>query len=84
MRIRPSVRGAKNASCIVTMWNSTENTCTSSSARTISKATYWRKIKNRDYSQQFGRDDLFAPFGPKLVEGSWASCALVCAEMELY
>ncbi len=45
-------------------------------------STYWRKIKNRDYTQQFGRDDLF-PHDSKPVEGSWATCALVCAEVEM-
>jgi hypothetical protein len=46
--------------------------------------TSWLKIKNRDYSQQFGRDDLFAPVGePKPVVGSWDTCTIVCAEMEL-
>jgi bifunctional non-homologous end joining protein LigD len=45
--------------------------------------TYWLKLKNRDYSQQFGRDDLFAPAERKPAVGSWASCAIACAEMEL-
>jgi bifunctional non-homologous end joining protein LigD len=45
--------------------------------------TYWLKVKNREYSQQFGRDDLFAPAEKKPVEGSWANCALACAELEM-
>jgi bifunctional non-homologous end joining protein LigD len=45
--------------------------------------TYWRKVKNRDYSQQFGRDDLFAPAEKKPVEGSWANCAIACAEVDM-
>jgi hypothetical protein len=44
---------------------------------------YWRKVKNRDYSQQLGRDDLFAPAEKKPVEGSWANCAIACAEVEM-
>jgi hypothetical protein len=45
--------------------------------------TYWLKVKNREYSQQFGRDDLFAPAVKKPVEGSWVNCSLACAEAEM-
>lgn len=45
--------------------------------------TPWLKIKNRDYSQSLGRDDLFAPAEKKAPKVDWAACALACAEMEL-
>jgi bifunctional non-homologous end joining protein LigD len=45
--------------------------------------TYWVKVKNPDYTQSLGRDDLFAPGKKKPVQGSWASCAIACAEAEM-
>ena len=46
--------------------------------------TPWLKIKNRDHTQAVGRDDLLAPVGePKPVKGSWDSCTIVCAEVEM-
>jgi bifunctional non-homologous end joining protein LigD len=45
--------------------------------------TSWLKIKNRDYSQQFGRDDLFSSDEARPKEGSWGLCSLACAELEL-
>jgi bifunctional non-homologous end joining protein LigD len=45
--------------------------------------TFWLKVKNRDYSQSLGRDDLFAP-GKKPPQPDWAGCAIACAEAELY
>jgi ATP-dependent DNA ligase len=44
---------------------------------------HWIKVKNPQYSQLAGRDDLFAYGEPKPVEGSWANCSLACAEAEL-
>jgi ATP-dependent DNA ligase len=45
--------------------------------------TYWVKVKNREYSQQFGRDDLFAFGGRKLAQPDGGSCMVACGEAEL-
>jgi ATP-dependent DNA ligase len=45
--------------------------------------TYWLKVKNREYSQQFGRDDLFAPAEKKRPQTDWSSCVIACAELKL-
>lgn len=47
--------------------------------------TSWRKIKNPNYTQALGRDELFSPSGhekPIEIDG-WAGCALACAQAEL-
>jgi ATP-dependent DNA ligase len=45
--------------------------------------TCWLKLKNPNYSQSLGRDDLFAPAGKKPPQPDWVGCALACAEAEL-
>ena len=45
--------------------------------------TYWLKLKNRDYTQALGRDDLFGPGKKKPVQPDWSSCALAVAETEM-
>ena len=45
--------------------------------------TYWLKLKNPNYTQAMGRDDLFAPPGKKGPTPDWAGCAIACAEMEM-
>lgn len=47
--------------------------------------TCWLKIRNRDYTQTFGRDELFNRSDrqePVEFDG-WAGCALACIEAEL-
>jgi len=47
--------------------------------------THWLKIRNLEYSQWLGRDELFSRSQrdtPTAIDG-WAGCALVCAEAEL-
>jgi len=45
--------------------------------------TCWVKIKNPNYTQTLGRDDLFAPGKKKEPEPDWAGCVMACAEAEL-
>jgi bifunctional non-homologous end joining protein LigD len=43
----------------------------------------WVKVKNPEYSQLAGRDDLFAPGEKKRSQPDWAGCVVACAEAEL-
>src|SRR5581483_5447207 len=45
--------------------------------------TYWLKLKNPEYTQALGRDDLFAPPSNKPPKPDWTSCTIACAELEL-
>lgn len=50
----------------------------------VTADTPWLKIKNRDYTQALGRNDLFAPVEePNPVVDSWDTYTIVCAEMDL-
>jgi bifunctional non-homologous end joining protein LigD len=44
---------------------------------------HWVKVKNPQYSQLAGRDDLFTPREKKQLQPDWAGCAIACAEAEL-
>jgi len=43
----------------------------------------WVKVKNPEYSQLAGRDDLFTPGEKKRSQPDWAGCVVACAEAEL-
>src|SRR5262249_38214334 len=47
--------------------------------------THWLKIRNQDYSQWHGRDELFHPSvsGEPVEIDGWAGCTLACVETEL-
>ena len=47
------------------------------------KETCWLKLKNPDYTQALGRDELFTPAEKKTPKPDWASCAIACAEVEM-
>jgi ATP-dependent DNA ligase len=42
----------------------------------------WAKIKNRDYSQMQGREELFERERHKESVAGWHCCELACAEVE--
>ena len=44
--------------------------------------TTWFKIKNRNYSQMQGREELFEQERHKEPVAGWHSCELACAELE--
>ena len=44
--------------------------------------TTWFKIKNRNYSQMQGREELFERERHKEPVAGWHSCELACAEVE--
>jgi hypothetical protein len=44
--------------------------------------TTWFKIKNRNYSQMAGREELFERERHKEPVAGWHSCELACAELE--
>jgi len=44
--------------------------------------TTWFKIKNRNYSQMAGREELFERERHKEPGAGWHSCELACAELE--
>ena len=44
--------------------------------------TRWFKIKNRNYSQMAGREELFERERHKEPVAGWHSCELACAEVE--
>ena len=44
--------------------------------------TTWFKIKNRNYSQMEGREELFERERHKEPVAGWHSCELACAELE--
>ena len=44
--------------------------------------TTWFKIKNRNYSQMQGREELFERDRHREPVAGWHSCALACAEVE--
>jgi ATP-dependent DNA ligase len=44
--------------------------------------TTWFKIKNRNYSQMAGREELFERERHKEPVAGWHSCELACAEVE--
>ena len=44
--------------------------------------TTWFKIKNRNYSQMEGREDLFDRERHKEPVAGWHCCELACAELE--
>jgi ATP-dependent DNA ligase len=43
----------------------------------------WVKVRNANYSQLAGRDDLFATSQRKYPQPDWAGCSIACAEAEL-
>jgi bifunctional non-homologous end joining protein LigD len=47
--------------------------------------THWLKIRNQEYSQWNGREELFNPARPEeaIEIDGWAGCTLACAEAEL-
>ncbi len=49
--------------------------------------TSWIKLKNRAYSQMFGRDELFKRREERAEQmrttDGWAGCTLVCSEAEM-
>lgn len=45
--------------------------------------TYWLKLKNPNYSQALGRDDIFTPGKKKEPQPDWNCCALAVAEIEM-
>jgi bifunctional non-homologous end joining protein LigD len=45
--------------------------------------TYWLKLKNREYTQALGREDLFARGTKKPAQPDWNGCTIACAELEL-
>lgn len=50
--------------------------------RTELERTTWSKIKNRNYSQMEGREELFKRERHKEPVPGWRYCELACAEME--
>ena len=44
--------------------------------------TTWFKIKNRNYSQMEGREELFERERHKEPVAGWHCCELACAEVE--
>jgi len=45
--------------------------------------THWLKIKNPDYTQAIGRDELFTRTEKGAPQPDWSGCVLACAEAEL-
>jgi hypothetical protein len=46
--------------------------------------TTWFKIKNRNYSQMAGREELFERERHREPVAGWHSCDLACTEMEAH
>lgn len=43
----------------------------------------WVKVRNPQYSQLAGRDDLLTPSEKRQPQPDWTACALACMEAEL-
>jgi ATP-dependent DNA ligase len=51
---------------------------------TSRKESTWLKIKNRDYSQMTGREELFERNRHQEPVPGWHTCELACEELEAY
>jgi len=50
-------------------------------ARLTESETCWRKVKNPNYTQSLGREDLFSRGEKKPPQGRWAGCAIAVQDV---